>query len=150
MTDRFKQFVLEQKKQAVSDAAELTPEQDKERWLENLRKLAKMVEGWLAEYAKDGDIRVNTEEISFETENVRWQTYLSEQSYRAYSYENVIREVLERLRSVTLIENEEAVFEFIEEYFEIYKQDWNVPRWLADLMVKLFSLNSNDQLIEFF
>jgi hypothetical protein len=70
MTDRFKQFVQEQKKQAIADAEGLTPEEDKERWLENLRKLGEMVEDWLDEYAKNGDIKVQTEDILLSEEQV--------------------------------------------------------------------------------
>lgn len=60
MTDRFKQFVREQQKQA--DAAAMTPEQDKQRWLDSLRDLEMQVRGWLAEYNDDG-IEVQTEDI---------------------------------------------------------------------------------------
>lgn len=70
MTDRFKQFVQDQKKQADADAAALTPEEDKQRWLDYLRSLGGMVQGWLAEYAKGGDIEVQTEDILLTEEQV--------------------------------------------------------------------------------
>lgn len=70
MTDRFRQFVQEQKKQAEANAAALTPEQDKQRWLDNLRELGGMVHEWLAEYATDGDIEVQTQEILLSEDQV--------------------------------------------------------------------------------
>ena len=70
MTDRFKQFVQDQKKQADADGAALTPEQDKQRWLDHLHKLGGMVQEWLAEYANAGDILVQTENILVSEEQV--------------------------------------------------------------------------------
>lgn len=70
MTDRFKQFVQEQKKQADTDAAAMTPEQDKQRWLGNLQDLDVKVRGWLAEYAAEGDIEVSTEDVLLNEERV--------------------------------------------------------------------------------
>lgn len=70
MTDRFRQFVLDQKMQADADAAALTPEQDKQRWLENLQNLSCMVQEWLAEYAAEGVITVQTEDILLNEQQV--------------------------------------------------------------------------------
>lgn len=70
MTDRFKQFVLEQKKQADAGVAALTLEQEKQRWLTHLQTLGGMVQGWLAEYAEEGDIEVQTEDIQLNEEQV--------------------------------------------------------------------------------
>lgn len=67
MTDLFKQFVREQKKQA--DAAATTPEQDKQRWLESLRELEKLVRGWLAGYIDDG-VDVQTEDVLLNEEAI--------------------------------------------------------------------------------
>lgn len=70
MTDRFKQFVQDQKKQADADEVALTPEQDKQRWLDHLQKLSVMVQEWLAEYELDGNIEVQTEDIYLSEEQV--------------------------------------------------------------------------------
>ena len=70
MNDRFKQFVQDQKRQADADTTALTPEQDKQRWLDHLRNLGELVQEWLAEYANAGDIVVETEDILVNEEQV--------------------------------------------------------------------------------
>lgn len=72
MSDRFKQFVQEQKKQTEAEAAAsaLTLEQEKQRWLSNLQKLDELVREWLIEYTTGGDVKIQTESITLNEEQI--------------------------------------------------------------------------------
>lgn len=70
MSDRFMQFVQEQRRQAEMDAAAMTPERDKQRWLEHLQRLDDQVRAWLSEYIEAGAVEVVTEPIVVQEEQV--------------------------------------------------------------------------------
>lgn len=68
MTDRFKQFVLDQARYALVDSGALTIEEDHQRWLSNLQALQQQVRDWLVEYERDGNVEVQTEDIIIQEE----------------------------------------------------------------------------------
>lgn len=75
---------------------------------------------------------------------------IAEKSPATYALDEILIEALERLQDVNLIDNRIAAFEFIDTFFEASRKEWNVPRWMADLMVSLIDKNKKSHLLDLF
>jgi len=71
-------------------------------------------------------------------------------THKSIREKDIIIDALERLGEVNLLENKSAVLEFIDECFQEYRREWNVPRWLGDLMVKVLLLETNASIVDMF
>ncbi|OXB04970.1 N-6 DNA methylase [Flavobacterium pectinovorum] len=69
---------------------------------------------------------------------------------KKYSDTEIIFEAIERLETISLIENKLAVIEFIDNLFLKNSRDLVVPRWLADLMSKILNPHKSDKIIDMF
>ncbi len=67
-----------------------------------------------------------------------------------YAPEEILKEALERLKDIDLIDNRVAVFEFIDAFFEASRKEWNVPRWMADFMVSLLNKDKQSVILDLF
>jgi hypothetical protein len=76
--------------------------------------------------------------------------YINEKSSSNYTAEEILKEALERLKDIDLIDNRIAVFEFIDGFFEASRKEWNVPRWVADFMVSLIHKDKQSNLSDLF
>jgi len=92
----------------------------------------------------------NNRDLPFDLNEIIGRTHLTEKKSKSYSVDKVVHEALERLREVNLLENKNSVLEFIDEYFQIYRREWNIPRWLADFMAKLILQKPESILVDMF
>jgi hypothetical protein len=78
------------------------------------------------------------------------KNYLSEKQTSKYLPKDIVLQAIERLESISFCENKLAIVEFIDLFFESNRREWNVPRWLGDLMVKILNSDSEDHIIDLF
>lgn len=76
--------------------------------------------------------------------------HIDEKSPSNYAPEEILKEALERLKSIDLIDNRIAVFEFIDAFFEASRNEWHVPGWMADFMVSLINKDKQSDLLDLF
>lgn len=63
---------------------------------------------------------------------------------------DIIFNALERLESISFFNNKLAIIDFIGTLFENNRIEWNVPRWLGDLMVKILNCKVEEHIIDLF
>tara|TARA_R110002049_G_scaffold13868_1_gene59804 strand:- start:4739 stop:6769 length:2031 start_codon:yes stop_codon:yes gene_type:complete len=65
--------------------------------------------------------------------------------------EKKIEQVLERWKGLNFIDNEEYILKYIDNFLLKSKYDWQVPRWLANLMISLYPEDkSKNELLDIF
>jgi hypothetical protein len=92
---------------------------------------------------KQGSLPINVQDII-------GAHYINEKSPSNYAPEEILKEALERLKDIDLIDNRIAVFEFIDDFFDASRKEWNVPRWMADFMVSLIHKDKQSNICDLF
>lgn len=83
-------------------------------------------------------------------QNLSGTHHIHEKLPSSYSSDTILKEALERLKDIDLLENRITVFEFIDSFFEASRKQWNVPRWMADLMVALIDKDKQTNILDLF
>lgn len=101
-------------------------------------------------YAKLKQDLSGGKDISVNFQNMIGKHHIDEKSPTGYSPDAILQEAQERLKDINLIENRIAAFEFIDSFFETSRKEWNVPRWMADLMIALTDQDKKAELLDMF
>jgi len=88
--------------------------------------------------------------FSIDLQDIIGTYHIQEKSPRRYSSDEILKEALQRLQDVNLLDNRTAVFEFIDAFFNTSRKEWNVPRWMADFMVSFISENKKANVLDLF
>ncbi len=68
-----------------------------------------------------------------------------------YKEDKVVLQVLDRWKDINFIESKIEVLKYIDEFLLKNKNEWQVPRWLSNLMLCFFPINENkNQLLNIF
>lgn len=70
--------------------------------------------------------------------NISFDQDISETHFESKISEQKIKRVLERWESLNFIENESILLNYIDDYLLKAKNEWHLPRWLANFMISLY------------
>ena len=62
--------------------------------------------------------------------------------------EKIVSETLFRLESVSFMKNKDTVLLFVSELFQKNRREWIIPRWVADLMVKVLDCKKSQPVLD--